>query len=612
MKKLLLLIITITTVIGSAMAQSITVSGVVTMKDDGEPAIGAAVQVKGTNKGTITDLDGKYSITVEKGQTLVITYIGMQTQEIVVKNEVHNVILLSDSKMMEEVVVTAMGVRQEKKKLNFAVQSVGDDAISDSKSANFVNALQGKISGVSVTTGGGSPNSGQQIILRGISSINSSQGNEPLFVLDGMPLSGGANSMNDINPSDIENITVLKGAAASALYGQEGANGVIMITTRQSKVGKITVNASASWQLDTPTRLVETQTMYGPGTLGFYKEQTGGGWGPTISETTPIYNNVKNFFQNGFYHKYDINVTGGTEKFQGFASANFSRNDGIVPNDYLQKVGLMLKGTYNISKQVSISMLANINNNQYRTSGGSSVLQSVYAWPITDDITNYANPDGSIRFRYFADEKAKSPISPLWSRYMDKNKNTSTRNMLMGNIVYKPIKGLEISGRVSYDSNYYTFDGYTVPRFDDSIIIPEPDITSPYLTQSQLDKIDKNLLGSYSYTSSNRSLLTATGTISYHLELPKEFNMDFMVGGEYKDTRSESSAVAGRDFIIPGVYSMSNVSEVINVQDVSLTHRHKRNAGVFGEIRADYKGLASLSVTGRWDWSSTLLKEHNP
>ena len=504
MKKLLLLIITITTVIGSAMAQSITVSGVVTMKDDGEPAIGAAVQVKGTNKGTITDLDGKYSITVEKGQTLVITYIGMQTQEIVVKNEVHNVILLSDSKMMEEVVVTAMGVRQEKKKLNFAVQSVGDDAISDSKSANFVNALQGKISGVSVTTGGGSPNSGQQIILRGISSINSSQGNEPLFVLDGMPLSGGANSMNDINPSDIENITVLKGAAASALYGQEGANGVIMITTRQSKVGKITVNASASWQLDTPTRLVETQTMYGPGTLGFYKEQTGGGWGPTISETTPIYNNVKNFFQNGFYHKYDINVTGGTEKFQGFASANFSRNDGIVPNDYLQKVGLMLKGTYNISKQVSISMLANINNNQYRTSGGSSVLQSVYAWPITDDITNYANPDGSIRFRYFADEKANSPISPLWSRYMDKNKNTSTRNMLMGNIVYKPIKGLEISGRVSYDSNYYTFDGYTVPRFDDSIIIPEPDITSPYLTQSQLDKIDKKPLGSYCYTASNR------------------------------------------------------------------------------------------------------------
>lgn len=610
MKRLLLLIVALSAVICTTMAETITVSGVVTIKDDGEPAIGVAVQLKGTTKGTITDLDGKYSIEAEKGQTLVFTYVGMQTQEVKITGTTLNVELSNDATMMEEVVVTAMGVRQEKKKLNFAVQSVGDDVISDSKAANFVNALQGKISGVSVTTGGGSPNSGQQIILRGISSINSSQGNEPLFILDGMPLSGGANSMNDINANDIENITVLKGAAASALYGQEGANGVIMITTRQSKVGKITVNANASLQLDMPTRLVETQTMYGPGSLGFYKEQTGGGWGPTISENTPIYNNVKNFFQNGFYHKYDINITGGTEKFQGFASANFSRNDGIVPNDYLQKVGVMLKGTYNVSKQVTINMLANINNNQYRSAGSS--LQSVYSWPVTDDITNYENPDGSIRFRYYADEKADSPISPLWSRYKDKGKNTSTRNMLMGSISYKPVKGLEILGRVSYDSNYYTYDGYTLPHFDDSIILEEPDITSPYLSQSQLDKINKDKLGTYSYQSSNRSLLTATATISYHLELPKEFNMDFMVGGEYKDNQSAASSIKGRDFIIPGVYSLSNVSEMINVQDVSLTHRHKRNAGAFGEIRADYKGLASLSVTGRCDWSSTILKEHNP
>ncbi|MCI7728325.1 MAG: carboxypeptidase-like regulatory domain-containing protein, partial [Bacteroidales bacterium] len=193
MKKILLLIVTLAMITGIATAEPITVSGVVTIKDDGEPAIGAAVQLKGTTKGTITDLDGKYSITAEKGQTLVFTYVGMQTQEVVITGAVHNVVMSSDAQLMEEVVVTAMGVRQEKKKLNFAVQSVGDDAINDSKAANFVNALQGKISGVSVTTGGGSPNSGQQIILRGISSINSSQGNEPLFVLDGMPLSGGAN-----------------------------------------------------------------------------------------------------------------------------------------------------------------------------------------------------------------------------------------------------------------------------------------------------------------------------------------------------------------------------------------------------------------------------------
>ena len=596
-------------------AQSLTVTGVVTSKDDGQPVIGASILVKGTTNGTITDFDGNYTITADKGQTLVISYVGMKTQEIVVKNAMQNVVLVTDAEVLEEVVVTAMGVVQEKKTLNFAVQSVDNEAITSSKSSNFVSALQGQISGVSVTNAGGSPNSGSQIIIRGISSVNSSQSNEPLFILDGMPLSGGASSMNDINPNDIENITVLKGAAASALYGQEGANGVIMVTTKRNSSGKVTVTANASLQLDTPMRLIETQMMYGPGALGFYKQQTGGGWGPMLAANAPRYNNVKNYFQNGFYHKYDLNVTGGNDKFQGFASANFSRNDGIVPEDYLQKVGIMLKGTYNISKQVSITMMANVNNNQYR---GAGSISSIYSWPINDDITNYKNEDGSIRFRYMADEKANSPISPLWSRYMDDGKNRSLRTMLMGSISYKPIKGLEFTGRISYDSSNYSYDGYSVPRFDDSVVLDDSFLgtteylTNPYLTQSQLDKIDKDLLGSYSYSASRSGLLTANVMGSYHLELPKEFNMNFMVGAEARMYESSSSALAGRDFIIPGVYSLSNVSESILNSDNSVGHRQKRNAGVFGEIRGDYKGLASLSVTGRWDWSSTLLYEHNP
>ena len=596
-------------------AQSLTVTGVVTSKDDGQPVIGASILVKGTTNGTITDFDGNYTITADKGQTLVISYVGMKTQEIVVKNAMQNVVLVTDAEVLEEVVVTAMGVVQEKKTLNFAVQSVDNEAITSSKSSNFVSALQGQISGVSVTNAGGSPNSGSQIIIRGISSVNSSQSNEPLFILDGMPLSGGASSMNDINPNDIENITVLKGAAASALYGQEGANGVIMVTTKRNSSGKVTVTANASLQLDTPMRLIETQMMYGPGALGFYKQQTGGGWGPMLAANAPRYNNVKNYFQNGFYHKYDLNVTGGNDKFQGFASANFSRNDGIVPEDYLQKVGIMLKGTYNISKQVSITMMANVNNNQYR---GAGSISSIYSWPINDDITNYKNEDGSIRFRYMADEKANSPISPHWSRYMDDGKNRSLRTMLMGSISYKPIKGLEFTGRISYDSSNYSYDGYSVPRFDDSVVLDDSFLgtteylTNPYLTQSQLDKIDKDLLGSYSYSASRSGLLTANVMGSYHLELPKEFNMNFMVGAEARMYESSSSALAGRDFIIPGVYSLSNVSESILNSDNSVGHRQKRNAGVFGEIRGDYKGLASLSVTGRWDWSSTLLYEHNP
>ncbi len=596
-------------------AQSLTVTGVVTSKDDGQPVIGASILVKGTTNGTITDFDGNYSLTAEKGQTLIISYVGMKTQEIVIKNAIQNVVLATDAEVLDEVVVTAMGVTQEKKTLNFAVQSVDNEAITSGKSSNFVSALQGQISGVSVTNAGGSPNAGSQIIIRGISSVNSSQSNEPLFILDGMPLSGGASSMNDINPNDIENITVLKGAAASALYGQEGANGVIMVTTKRNSSGKVTVTANASLQLDTPMRLIETQMTYGPGALGFYKQQTGGGWGPMLAADAPRYNNVKNYFQNGFYQKYDLNVTGGNEKFQGFASANFSKNDGIVPEDYLQKVGIMLKGTYNISKQVTVTMMANVNNNQYR---GAGSISSIYSWPINDDITNYKNEDGSIRFRYMADEKASSPISPLWSRYMDSGKNRSLRTMLMGNISYKPVKGLEFIGRISYDSSNYSYDGYSVPRFDDSVVLDDSllgtaeYLTNPFLTQSQLDKIDKDLLGNYSYSASRSGLLTANVMGSYRLELPKEFNVNFMVGAEARMYESSSSALAGRDFIIPGVYSLSNVSESILNSDNSVSHRQKRNAGVFGELRADYNGLASLSVTGRWDWSSTLLYEHNP
>ena len=296
-------------------AQTLTVTGVVTSKDDGQPVIGATIQVKGTTAGTITDFDGNYSITADKGQTLVVSYVGMKTQEIVIKNAIQNIVLATDAEVLEEVVVTAMGVVQEKKRLNFAVQNVGSDDLTESRSANVLNALQGRIAGVNVTTGGGSPNSGSQLILRGVTSI--SGGNEPLVVLDGMPLTGG---VGDLNPNDIESITVLKGAAASALYGQEAASGVLMITTKQVSAGKLSTTFNASVQFDTPTNLINVQQKYLPGSNGFYREQTKNGWGPMVQEGDVLYDNVRNYFKDfGLYHKYDLSLSGGSDKFQALA-----------------------------------------------------------------------------------------------------------------------------------------------------------------------------------------------------------------------------------------------------------------------------------------------------
>ena len=228
-RQVLLLLFSLFAIVG--FAQQRTVTGTVVSAEDGLPVIGASVHVQGTSQGTTTDLDGKFSIKVNDNASLTFSYVGMQAQTIPVGTQsVVNVTLNpSSSQQLDEVVVTAMGIREEKKKLNFAVQSLNADEVTAGQSANFVNSLQGKIAGVQVSGSGGSPNASSQIIIRAISSINTGQTNEPLFVVDGLPMRGGGTSAGAIHPHDTENMTVLHGAAASALYCTEAATGVILL-----------------------------------------------------------------------------------------------------------------------------------------------------------------------------------------------------------------------------------------------------------------------------------------------------------------------------------------------------------------------------------------------
>ena len=632
-----------------AMMASVTVRGVVISTEDGLPVIGASVLEKGTSNGTITDFDGMYELTVQDDATLVVSYVGLVTQELKVTGPQMDVRLSADAIAMEEVVVTAMGVVQEKKRLNFAVQNIGGDALTENKSANFVNSLQGKIAGVSVTNAGGSPNSGSQIIIRGISSVNNSQSNEPVFILDGVAISGGASAAADINPNDIENITVLKGAAAAALYGQDAANGVIMITTKQGEKGKIKVQANGSWQWDEPTRLPQLQQTYAPGAQGFYKDKTSGGWGPMLSEGDVIYDNLGNYFKTGFYHKYDFSVNGGSEKFQAYASANWSNAEGIIPEDYRTRFGALIKTTYTPAEWITFQAGVNITDRKSRSTSGVS---SVYGWPINDDITDYKHDNGLPRYRYWSEPfKYGSPMSPLYSIYEDDGIAKATRNVINGSITLKPIKNLQIIGRVSYDVSHSSSDSYSVPRWDDSNVVQqvkkptyeEPDGYIPglgmdagldayyayeawkaskepggyldpenyILTSEDIENMSKSSLGSYSASMSRSQLFTAGLNASYKIELPKDFSIDVMVGTELKMSQGFSMSNYGVDFIIPGTYSLSNTNrDWMELSDRTAGHSIRRRFGYFGEIRGDYKGLASLSVTGRWDWSSTI--NNNP
>ena len=644
----------------AAMMASITVTGTVISAEDGLPVIGASVLEKGTSNGTITDFDGMYELTVADNAVLVFSYVGLATQELKVSGPTMNVTLKGDAIAMEEVVVTAMGVVQEKKRLNFAVQNIGGDALTENKSSNFVNSLQGKIAGVSVTNAGGSPNSGSQIIIRGISSVNNSQSNEPLFILDGVAISGGASTAADINPNDIENITVLKGAAAAALYGQDAANGVIMITTKQGEAGKIKVQANGSWQWDQATRLPQLQQTYGPGAQGFYKDKTSGGWGPMLGENDVIYDNIGNFFKTGFYHKYDFSVTGGSEKFNAYASANWSNAEGIIPEDYKTRFGAMVKASFTPAKWVTFQLGVNMTDTKSRSTSGVS---SVYGWPINNDITDYKHDNGLPTHRYWSDtEKTGSPISPLYSIYEDDGVAKKNRSVLSGSITLKPIKNLQIVARASYDVSYSSSDSYSVPRWDDSNIVPsvsqpkgdkpaDYDTAAPgtyadwdkyyqylawktstsadeyfdllgltggymhpdnyILTSEDIENMSKSSLGAYSASMSRSRLFTAGANISYKVELPKDFSIDLMAGTELKMREGYSMSNYGVDFIIPGTYSLSNTNrDYMELSDRTVGHSEVRRFGYFGEIRADYKGLASLSVTGRWDWSSTI--NNNP
>lgn len=606
-KQLLLLLFSLMAVVGYAR----TVTGVVTSQSDQLSVIGATVMIEGTTTGTATDFDGKFTIDAKDTDVLVFSYVGMNTEKVKVGSQsVINVVLKENSQVLDEVVVTAMGQTQEKKKLNFAVQSLDADDVTAGQSANFANSLQGKVAGLQVSTGGSSPNSDTQVVIRAISSVNTAQSNEPLVIVDGMPIRGSGSSLGDLNPNDIENMSVLKGAAASALYGQEAANGVIMITTKKGKEGQLKVTAQGSWELSNCMRVPKIQNQFIAGSQGFYKENATGGWGPYLTSTDRVYDNVGDFLGTGFLQKYDMSISGGNEKFNAYASASYMKNDGVVPNDYKNRLNVFLKGEFKPSKYVTIQLSTNFVNSKSRGFGNS--MSTVYGWSINRNMADYATlegrPNWSNRYDHWEiltdEEKIGATVSPYFGRYMDKSETDATRTIINGQISYEPIENLVFTGKIGYDKGYSTYDSYTVSRFVDSDFAdPESSALADY----------RYKFGSYTFQPSNNDQLTAQILGTYNFNIGEDFGVNILAGAEYKETNGLSAQMAGQEFQLAGdFYSFMNTNPNIFTTStgtdyyMSLSHTRKNKFGYFGELRFDYKGMAQLSVTGRYDGSSTL------
>lgn len=613
-KQLLLLLFSLISVIGYAR----TVSGVVTQASDNEPIIGATVMVHGSTKGASTDLDGKYTIDVKDGDVLDFSSVGMTPVSIKVTSgkTTINVEMKDNSQVLGEVVVTAMGQTQEKKKLNFAVQTLGSDQVTAGGSANFASTLQGKVAGLQVSTGGGSPNSSTQVIIRAISSINPAQNNEPLIIVDGMDVRGKGSSFADINPNDIESMTVLKGAAASALYGQEAANGVIMITTKSgTKDGSVHVTANTSWEISNAMRVPKIQNAFLPGTKGFYKENTGGGgWGPYLRSTDTVYDNVGDFLGTGFLQKYDVAVSGGNEKFNSYASASYMQNDGVVPKDYKDQLTVFLKGFYKPSDKVTFQVTSDFVNTKGR--GFGNAMSSIYNWGINENMSDYQTVEGHVnwanRYDHWDDlldtERIGAAVSPYYSRYKDKSTTESNRFIINGQVTYEPIKNLVFTGKLGYDKGYSTYDGYSVPRLYASDF---KDITATDVQNALADYQSK--FGAYTFEPSRSEQFTAQFLATYQRTFAKDFNFNFLFGMDYKASKSYEASLSGQKFLLSGdYYSFTNIDPTTYTNSGSsdyqmyLYHSKRNKYGYFGELRFDYKGMAQLSVTGRYDGSSTL------
>lgn len=591
----------------------------------GEPIVGASVLVKEAGTGSVSDLDGKFTVEAAQGYTLMVSFVGYRTIEVKVTNETFYLVTLSDdAQALNEVVVTAMGIKKDRKSLGYAVEDISAEELMKNKSVNPINSLAGKIAGVNITQGGGAAGSGSQIILRGGTSLE--RDNQPLFVVDGViydnstnilgnsafdgstsTASTNANRVMDINPEDIENMSVLKGPAAAALYGSRAAAGVVIITTKKGKEGAVEVNFSTKYTTQWATNLPKTQRKYGRGfvedqydaagnyTGTTYNDFSYNSWGEPIAEGVPTYNNIDDFFKQGGAWDTNLSVAGGTKNSNFYLSGSYYNQDGIIPTTGYEKATFRFNGE---QKWKMFTFGANVAYSQANTdktltsaglygSSGSGTMEGVYRWSPVDDMTHYMNEDGT-RYRMFGDrlDVTEERDNPYW--ILNKNKLQDNTERFTGSFSVKAdiTDWWWISYRMGIDS-------YTT---DDSKVIAAGGV---YKLDWQKGMYSEN---SYRYKYLSTNLMT-----NFNKSFG-DFNFNLMLGTSTDDTRTWSNYRMAWNFEVPGFYSFDNATN--ENRDFSSSRTQKRLVGVFGEFRADWKNTLFLTVSGRNDWSSTLPIEN--
>ncbi|MBW7466905.1 SusC/RagA family TonB-linked outer membrane protein [Pontibacter aydingkolensis] len=583
-------------------------TGTVTSAEDNFKLPGVSIAVKGQSRGTVTDATGSYSITAAPTDVLVFRFIGMKTTERKVgESSTIDVALQANSQALSEVVVTALGIKTEKKALPYAVTEVKGASVAETQRENFANALAGRVAGVEVSSTSGMPGSSVSVMIRGVSSLSGS--NQPLYVIDNLPISNntfntgnfaGGNALDnrgvdygnrgaDINPEDIETITVLKGPEASALYGIDAASGAIVITTKRGKAGAVQINYSNSFRTDRIVKYPVVQRIYGRGVEGVSDEGNAitTYFGEPYTSEDVLYDNVRNFFQTSNSQKHNLAVSGGNDNSTYRIAASYTDAGSFIPNAGQQKFNLTTALTSKLNKyistDISVAYAKSDVQSVFNISGGP--MLGLLAWPANDDASAYMDDNGNRR-RFST--SATELENPFFNVNMNSINSANDRYITNAKVIIEPISWFRFVGNVGYD--YYT-NKITQVRHPESRLSGS---TGGIFDQS-LDN-DRNI------------------NIQYYAQLTHSFlndklTTDFKIGSAINDQNNYVQSVQGTRFLAPDLYSIENTDPTTNRGRNRLTQR--RLVGAFSSLNIGYNGMLYLNLTGRNDWTSTLPKDNN-
>ena len=575
---------------------------------NGEPIIGATIKVEGTSNGTITDFDGNFALDVAENSMLEVSYIGYKSHELkAVAGKALSVTLREDTEVLDEVVVTALGIKREKKALGYAMQEVKTDAFSENRSTSVSNLLQGKIAGVQISQSGSGIGGPTRVILRGLNSLSGN--NSPLWVVDGLPIQDKSNGeyasgASDLNPDDIESISVLKGANAAALYGSRAQNGAIIVTTKKGKSGKLQFEYNGYVSMSKAYDSYELQNVYGQGVNGQYSMSATGSWGPKMEgqiipnwrreiygdekyqdyAMLPQNNQIDEFFQTGLNYVNSISATGGSENINARFSFTDIRNEGILPNESLNKQNYNLsveaKGKYvTVSGKVTYFREKNKNRPRWNSGPWSQIISMPRSIRL-QDLQNPIGKDGYI-VNWFGNSNEKfNPYQWL----LNENGNKMERDRFSGILTMSGAitDYLKLTGRIGFDRISDNIEKYNA--YHNVAQIPANLITIDNIVNEELNA---DLMLNFDKRFKDFSLTANLGFATYY-------------------SKSRSLSGNSGQAIIPDFIALSNGVSKLAKQDFTS----KRVNSVLGNATLGYKSLAYLDVTARNDWSSALPSDN--